>query len=112
MRKPALLRGLIGAMLLIGLPWIWMTGGTLAADRIRGAGLALIWCKTCHVIDDRGTGPLIGEVPSFPTIARNSEVRNEDIYVRLSESHVRMPQMALSHRDKEDLIYYIRSLAR
>ena len=89
MRKLALLSGLICAMF-----WIGMTGGALAADRIRGAGLALIWCKTCHVIDDHGTGPLIGEVPSFPTIARNPEIRNEAIYIRLSESHVRMPKMA------------------
>jgi mono/diheme cytochrome c family protein len=82
----------------------------LAADRIRGAGLALIWCKSCHVIDRSGSGPMFLSVPSFPKIAIDPNVKNKDIYLRLSASHVRMPKMSLKQRDKEDLISYIRSL--
>ena len=86
--------------------------GAQTGDRIRGAGLALIWCKTCHLIDDRGTGALFTGVPDFPTIARDPGVTNADIYRRLSAKHVRMPEMPLSHRDKIDLIAYIRSYGR
>jgi hypothetical protein len=40
-------------------------------------------------------------VPSFPKIAIDPNVKNKDIYLRLSASHVRMPKMSLKQRDKE-----------
>jgi cytochrome c551/c552 len=43
------------------------------ADTYRGAGIALHYCVTCHVIDRRGTGPNFSNVPAFTDIALKPE---------------------------------------
>jgi mono/diheme cytochrome c family protein len=84
--------------------------GATAADNYRGGGIALRYCVACHVIDERGTGPLFIGPPPFTEIATRQHATPKYIYEWLSTSHTRMPDMKLSRRDKADLIAYILSL--
>ena len=94
------------AVAIIAAPVAAQQGG----DQNRGAGLALTWCVTCHVIDTRGTGPSYATPPRFPDLARDARTTPDLIRAQLSASHTLMPKMALSDRDKDDLIAYILSL--
>ena len=89
---------------------LFAAANTARADTYRGAGIALRFCVTCHVIDRRGTGPSFSKVPRFPDIAMKPEATPDFLYKWVSESHTHMPDFKLSRRDKQDLIAYILSL--
>jgi len=80
------------------------------ADRDHGAALAQSWCIACHVIDNRESGPAFATTPTFPELSRRLGATPQAIRAQLSASHTLMPKMALSERDKDDLIAYLLSL--
>lgn len=79
-------------------------------DRDHGAALARSWCVACHVIDNQGGGPTFATTPTFPELSRRLGATPQQIRAQLATSHTLMPKMALSERDKDDLIAYILSL--
>ncbi|MCC2096364.1 MAG: c-type cytochrome [Hyphomicrobiales bacterium] len=79
-----------------------------AADKEKGAILAQRWCASCHVVSDKQkvaseSAPTFAEISAKRTIAQ--------IKGALIASHTRMPDMALSRDEVDNLIVYLQTLA-
>jgi mono/diheme cytochrome c family protein len=83
-----------------------------AADAARGAALAAQWCAACHAIGGETAGVRRDSPPSFAAVARRPDVSESSLRAWLGVPHPSMPSFDLSRSDTEDLIAYIRSLAR
>jgi mono/diheme cytochrome c family protein len=84
-----------------------------AADAARGGILAAQWCAACHAIGaDPAAGVRSDAAPSFATVARRPDVSESSLRAWLGVPHPNMPTFDLSRSDTEDLVAYIRSLAR
>jgi mono/diheme cytochrome c family protein len=83
--------------------------GAQAADARNGEQIAQRWCATCHLVsnDQRQASTA---VPTFPVIARIPNFTAAAITFFLLTPHPKMPDMALSRRDAEDIAAYIASL--
>ena len=79
----------------------------VAADVAQGARLAERWCASCHAIKS-GQPAASSDAPSFAAI--NAARKVPEITAFLSQSHSRMPDMALSRNEISDLIAYMQSL--
>jgi mono/diheme cytochrome c family protein len=79
---------------------------TFAADADHGSILAQRWCASCHVVssDQRVE---IDHSPSFASIARRADFSAEKLAYFLLEPHPKMPNMALSRKEADDLAAYI-----
>ncbi len=81
-----------------------------AQDIERGHQLAQRWCSGCHTVDaSPGTARADG-IPTFPAIAAMSGISSERLRAAMNPTHGRMPDLALSKRDQDDLAGYILSL--
>lgn len=87
---------------------MFLASPVLAGDAAKGKILAQRWCASCHVVaPDQKRGS--ADVPSF---ARISETRKiAQIKGALTTGHIRMPDMALTRAEVDDLIAYIQTLA-
>jgi mono/diheme cytochrome c family protein len=104
---PPILRMLSAALVLIA----GQIAGAQAADPNHGAELARRWCAACHVVSpsqQRGADA----VPTFESIARRSEFSSRALAFFLLDPHPKMPDMALSRPEADDLAAYIESLRR
>ena len=83
----------------------------LAADADNGGRLAQRWCASCHVVapDQREAS---ADAPPFATIAKMPGFDAQKVAFFLLEPHPKMPTMALSRRDAEDITAYMGRLAR
>ena len=79
-------------------------------DAMRGATLANSWCRSCHIIDNRGTGNSIDPATPFPIIANDPKKTTAYLQRWLNTSHPQMPNFDLGRREVMDLAAYIRSL--
>jgi mono/diheme cytochrome c family protein len=79
-----------------------------AADPRHGEEIARRWCAECHVVsaDQRQA---TGQAPPFSAIASKSEFDAYRLAFFLLEPHPKMPSMALTRREAEDLAAYIAS---
>lgn len=77
---------------------------------MRGAALAESWCRTCHIIDNRGTGNTIDPATPFPVIAKDPKKTPDYLQRWLSTRHPQMPNFNLGRREIMDLTAYIKSL--
>ncbi|HKA74458.1 MAG TPA: c-type cytochrome [Xanthobacteraceae bacterium] len=86
------------------------TPGT-TADADNGQQLAQRWCASCHVVapDQREAS---ADAPPFASIARMPDFNAQKVAFFLLEPHPKMPAMALSRRDSEDIAAYIAKLGR
>jgi mono/diheme cytochrome c family protein len=77
-----------------------------AGDPARGKATAERWCTSCHTVSPSGGGS--DTPPNFVSIAR----MRDDIYLRgvLAEPHARMPPIALSRYQIDDLVAYFGTL--
>jgi mono/diheme cytochrome c family protein len=81
------------------------------ADANHGAELAKRWCAGCHIVaPDQSQGS--DEVPSFASIARKPGFGADKLTYFLLDPHPKMPDMALTRREAEDLAAYIARLGR
>lgn len=82
---------------------------TAAGNARTGRQIAERWCASCHVVapEQRAGSP---DVPSFQAIARREDFAEALLAAFLSNSHPRMPDMALSRQEISDLVAHIRSL--
>lgn len=85
-------------------------GAQQRADWNHGVVLARTWCAACHAVDRYGAGSSFATPPPFSGIAHDPKMSPDVIRRQLSTSHTLMPKMALSERDKNDLIAYILTL--
>jgi len=82
-----------------------------AADPQHGGELARRWCAACHVVaSSQQSGADM--VPSFQSIARRPGFNARALAFFLLDPHPKMPDMALSRREADDLAAYIASLGR
>ena len=83
----------------------------MAADADNGQRLAQRWCASCHVVapDQREAS---ADAPPFASIAKTPGFDGQRVAFFLLEPHPKMPPMALSRRDAEDLAAYMVRLSR
>jgi mono/diheme cytochrome c family protein len=86
-------------------------GAAAAADAQNGATLARRWCAPCHVVASDQRQPT-GEASPFAAIAKRQKFDAAKVAFFLLLPHPRMPDMALSRSEAEDLAVYIGSLAK
>jgi cytochrome c len=79
-----------------------------AGDAAAGHALALRWCTSCPVVDDKGTGS--DAAPPFRTIARAHARYPKWLHAWLSAPHPSMPNFDLTRSQIDDLIAYLDSL--
>ena len=94
-----------GVLILTGI------GSASAADAAHGRVLVERWCAACHIISpeqQRGAD----NAPSFASIAARGNFSAKALASFLLEPHPKMPNMALTRRETEDIAAYIASLHR
>jgi mono/diheme cytochrome c family protein len=83
----------------------------LAADADNGKRLAERWCASCHVVTpDQKTANT--DAPPFETIAKTFGFNAEKLAFFLLEPHPKMPNMALTRNEANDIAGYIGKLAK
>ena len=92
---------------------LFVLAGTpaLAADAANGLRLAQRWCATCHVVTS-DQQQASADAPPFASIAGMPGFSAQRVAFFLLDPHPKMPAMALSRRDTEDIAAYIASLGR
>ena len=81
-----------------------------AQDAQQGREIALRWCSSCHVVERAATAAPADGVPTFPAIAAKPGLSADQLRAAMNPQHGRMPDLALSKRQQDDLIAYIYSL--
>eukprot|EP01037_Dinobryon_pediforme_P012668 gene12672-12762_t len=82
---------------------------TQSADAPHGELIARRWCAACHII---AAGQARGgdTVPTFGSIARKPDFNAQMLALYLLDPHPKMPDMALSRQEAEDIAAYIGQL--
>ncbi len=89
-----------------------LPGLAFAQDVDGGRQLATRWCAGCHVVDRSPTEARADGVPTFPAIAAKPGISPDRLRAAMNPTHGRMPDLALSKRDQDNLVAYIMSLRR
>lgn len=86
-------------------------GAALAANIEHGGDLARRWCASCHIVsaDQQRASP---DVPSFISLAKQADFDKARIINFLRDPHPRMPDLALTRAESDDLAAYIESLGK
>ncbi len=80
-----------------------------AADADHGELVAKRWCAACHIVAaDQKQGA--DNVPSFASVARRPDFDAAKLAFFLLDPHPKMPNMALTRREAEDIAAYIARL--
>jgi mono/diheme cytochrome c family protein len=95
---------------LIALALVTCTASGFAADALRGKQFAGRVCVICHVVF-KGQSPGDPNAPSFRSVAKSRQFREKGVRL-LWETHPKMPNLALTQEESEDVAAYIKSLAR
>lgn len=82
-----------------------------AADAGHGKALAERWCANCHAVAP-GAKEANDQVPSFAAIAKRKDMTPDRLRTWLQTPHPNMPNFNLARQNIEDLIAYLRSLAK
>jgi cytochrome c len=81
-----------------------------AQDVERGRELAQRWCSGCHTVERSPAAARADGIPSFRAVAAVPGISAERLRAAMNPTHGRMPDLALSKRDQDDLAAYILSL--
>jgi mono/diheme cytochrome c family protein len=81
-----------------------------AADARRGERFAHHVCATCHVVSE-GESPGNPDAPSFQSIAVSRQFGEKGIRW-LWQKHPKMPELATTRAELEDVAAYLKSLAK
>jgi mono/diheme cytochrome c family protein len=81
-----------------------------AADAQRGKQFAGRVCAVCHVVF-KGQSPGDPNAPSFRSIAKSRQFHKKGI-AWLWEEHPKMPNLATTQQELDDVAAYIKSLAK
>ena len=79
-------------------------------DAARGETLAVAVCAQCHAVraGERRSPDVMA--PNFTAIATTLGMTDRALRVWLESSHPTMPNIILSHRERDDVVAYILSL--
>jgi mono/diheme cytochrome c family protein len=88
---------------------VFTAASAMAADAAKGETLARRWCAPCHVVAKNQKQPTAEATP-FATIAKRPKFDAGYVALYLLAPHPRMPDMALSRSEAEDLAAYIGTL--
>jgi mono/diheme cytochrome c family protein len=94
-------------VLLAALALVTCSRSVFAADAKRGKEFARHVCALCHVVME-GQNQRDPDAPSFQAIATSQRFREQGMEV-LSENHPKMPNIALTQQQSDDVGAYIRS---
>lgn len=75
-----------------------------------GRELALIWCTSCHVVDEAGHGADAG--PALPALLGDGQRTADEIRGWLAAPHPPMPDFNLSRQEIENIVAYLETLAQ
>jgi mono/diheme cytochrome c family protein len=81
-----------------------------AQDSNQGREIARRWCSACHVVERTATVAPANGLPTFPAVAARDDLSADRLRAAINPQHSRMPDLALSKRQQDDLIAYIFSL--
>jgi len=93
-------------------PAVLVPGLAAAQDAEQGREIARRWCVSCHVVDRSARQAPANGLPTFPAIANRADLTADRLRAAINPQHSRMPDLALSKRQQDDLIAYIFSLRR
>jgi mono/diheme cytochrome c family protein len=82
-----------------------------AGDVDHGEQLARRWCSGCHLVADDQRQATV-DVPPFSVVARMPNFTPEKVAFFLLDPHPKMPNLALSRREADDIAAYIGSLVK
>jgi mono/diheme cytochrome c family protein len=101
----------VGMALIVAIAVAVNGSSSLAGDIDHGEQLARRWCSGCHLVaaDQRQAS---ADVPPFSVIARMPNFSPEKVAFFLLEPHPKMPNLALSRREADDIAAYIGSLVK
>ena len=80
-----------------------------AADPDHGETLVKRWCATCHLVSSDQKGATI-QAPTFASVAKRPGFDAAKIAFFLLDPHPKMPNMALSRDEADDIAAYIATL--
>ncbi len=78
-----------------------------AQDAERGRQLAKQWCSGCHLVEGPPATARADGVPAFSSLSGRTV---DQLRAAMNPQHGRMPDLALSKGQQDDLAAYIRSL--
>ena len=81
-----------------------------AQDSARGEELAKRWCANCHVVERSPASAPADGLPTFPALANAPGQTADHLRASMNPQHGRMPDLALSKRQQDDLAAYILSM--
>jgi mono/diheme cytochrome c family protein len=93
-----------------GLLFVAYSAPALSADAHHGKQFARRVCALCHVVVD-GQRPGDPDAPSFRSIAESPQFHKKGAALLL-EKHPKMPTLALTQVELDDVTAYIKSLAK
>jgi len=102
--RRSILTAAVGALVLVG----HSTSG-FSADARRGEQFARHVCATCHVVGRESSSD--ANAPSFRSIAVSEQFHKKGI-AWLWERHPKMPNLATTREELDDVEAYIKSLAQ
>jgi mono/diheme cytochrome c family protein len=92
----------------VALALVTCSASGFAADAQRGKQFAGRVCAICHVVF-KGQSPGDPNAPSLQLIAKSRQFREKGL---LWENHPKMPNLALTQEEMDDVTAYIKSLAK
>ncbi len=96
----------LGALLVVFV----LPATAVAQDVEGGHQLAQRWCAGCHTIERSPAAARADGIPSFPAIAKMPGISADRLRAAMNPTHGRMPDLALSKRDQDNIAAYILSL--
>lgn len=81
-----------------------------AGDAARGQALAQVWCANCHVVEANGGGK--DTAPPLPEVARRGGPDQIEARTFLNAPHPPMPNFDLARQQIDDIVAYLKTLAR
>lgn len=109
-QRATLRRHAIMGSALVALAAALPTTAARAGDAAAGQEIARIWCAACHVVDDAQQSGNAA-VPTFAEIAGRSDFDEKTLGEFLADPHPKMPDMALTRGEIDNLGAYVASLA-
>ena len=76
----------------------------------RGAGLAKVWCSSCHLVGTGDQASALADAPPFATLATRPGFGDDALAIALFRPHPPMPRFDIGRSDIRALAAYIASL--